>query len=71
MVSNDVVFDKRSSIIHNEKYVILVNSAGAYPGGLWGPRPPQVTKGAPKKERKEGKKRGKRGKKGKKRMKID
>ena len=35
-------------------------ASGAYPGGLWGPRPPEVTKGAPKrkgkKKRKEEKK---------------
>ena len=38
--------------------------AVAYPGGLWGPRPPGVSEGAPKKgkgkkrERKKGKERG-------------
>ena len=30
-----------------------------YPGGLWGPRPPQVTKGAPKKKKKEEEEKGK------------
>ena len=33
-------------------------SSGAYPGGgLWGPRPPGVTKGAPKNKKKERKRR--------------
>ena len=42
-------------------------NAGAYPGGLWGPSPPGVTKGAPKKKEKvKGKKREKRKKKEKK-----
>ena len=52
--------------------VEFANFAGAYPlGRLWGPRPPGVTKGAPKrererreekKERKEGDTKGKIGK---------
>ena len=34
-------------------------TSGAYPGGLWGPRAPGVTKGAPKKKKRKGKGKGK------------
>ena len=58
------------------RYCVL--SSGAYLGGLWGPGPPGVTKGAPKrkkkrkgKERDKEEKRKKRGKEGNKKEKRE
>ena len=43
-------------------YIIMPNLSVAYPGGLWGPRPVAVTKGA-QKQKKERERRERNGKK--------
>ena len=57
--SNDIIVLFYLFVIehHGERAVNIFPHAkvplevGAYPGGLWGPWPPQVTKGVPKKKK--------------------